>query len=127
MNAAEDIFADARDLADPAARAALLDRACGTDAALRAQVEALLRDADAARDFFGETEFGSDCAPEVPSAEAPGSVIGRYRLLEQIGEGGMGVVFMAEQREPVARRVALKVIKPGLDTRGVIARFEAER
>ena len=60
-------------------------------------------------------------------AEAPGTVIGRYKLLEEIAEGGMGVVYMAEQREPVRRKVALKIIKPGMDTREVIARFEAER
>ena len=62
-----------------------------------------------------------------PLAERPGTTIGRYKLLEQIGEGGMGVVYMAEQREPVRRKVALKIIKPGMDTREVIARFEAER
>ena len=62
-----------------------------------------------------------------PIAERPGTVIGRYKLLEEIGEGGMGVVYMAEQQEPVRRKVALKIIKPGMDTREVIARFEAER
>src|SRR5688572_19228644 len=62
-----------------------------------------------------------------PIAERPGTIIGPYKLLEQIGEGGMGVVFLAEQQKPVKRRVALKVIKPGMDTRQVIARFEAER
>ena len=62
-----------------------------------------------------------------PIAEAPGTVIGPYKLLQQIGEGGMGVVFMAEQTEPIQRTVALKIIKPGMDTRQVIARFEAER
>ena len=61
------------------------------------------------------------------SAERPGETIGRYKLLEEIGEGGMGVVYMAEQQEPVRRKVALKIIKPGMDTRQVIARFEAER
>ncbi len=62
-----------------------------------------------------------------PPCERPGTRIGPYKLLEQIGEGGMGVVYMAEQKEPVARRVALKIIKPGMDTQQVIARFEAER
>ena len=60
-------------------------------------------------------------------SERPGQTIGRYKLLEEIGEGGMGVVYMAEQREPVRRKVALKIIKPGMDTREVVARFEAER
>jgi len=127
MTAAEEIFADVRELTDPVERAAWLDQACGQDADLRAQVEALLRDADAAREFFGGTAVGASPVPGSPLAEGLGSVIGRYKLLEQIGEGGMGVVYMAEQREPVARRVALKIIKLGLDTRGVIARFEAER
>src|SRR5207248_4411968 len=62
-----------------------------------------------------------------PLVERPGTVIGPYRLMEQIGEGGMGLVFVAEQEEPVRRKVALKVIKPGMDSRQVIARFEAER
>src|SRR5262249_22610180 len=64
---------------------------------------------------------------EPPPAEAPGTVVGPYKLLQQIGEGGMGVVFMAEQEKPVRRKVALKIIKPGMDSRQVIARFEAER
>ena len=61
------------------------------------------------------------------TAERPGATIGRYKLLQEIGEGGFGVVYMAEQREPVRRKVALKIIKPGMDTRAVVARFEAER
>ena len=65
--------------------------------------------------------------PEQPLTEGPGTVIGRYKLLQQIGEGGFGVVFMAEQQEPVRRKVALKIIKPGMDSRAVVARFEAER
>jgi serine/threonine protein kinase len=63
----------------------------------------------------------------LPLAERPGTVIGPYKLLEQIGEGGFGIVFMAEQQHPVRRKVALKVVKPGMDTRQVVARFEAER
>ena len=110
-----------------AERAEFLDRACAGDASFRAQVESLL----AAHDY-------PDSLLEVPvcnatidittrMTEVPGTVIGPYKLLEQIGEGGFGVVFMAEQQRPVRRRVALKVIKPGMDTRQVIARFEAER
>ena len=66
-------------------------------------------------------------AIDEPVAERPGQIIDRYKLLQKIGEGGFGVVYMAEQQEPVQRKVALKVIKPGMDTREVIARFEAER
>src|SRR5262249_52630839 len=66
-------------------------------------------------------------APHQPLTEGPGTVIGPYKLLQQIGEGGMGTVFMAQQTQPVQRKVALKVIKPGMDSRAIIARFEAER
>jgi len=69
----------------------------------------------------------SGAVPEAPVTAKPGDQIGRYKLLEQIGEGGCGVVFMAEQSEPIRRRVALKVVKLGMDTKEVIARFEAER
>src|SRR5262249_48468207 len=79
----------------------------------------------AADDFFGSTERLP--AGNLPAHEQPGTVIGRYKLLQKIGEGGMGVVYMAEQREPVVRKVALKIIKAGMDTRQVVARFEAER
>ena len=68
----------------------------------------------------------ADCRA-TPSTERPGTTIGRYRLMEQIGEGGMGVVFVAEQEKPIRRKVALKVIKPGMDSKAVVARFEAER
>jgi len=112
---AAEIFHEAREL--PAQeRASFLASACGADLALRGEVEALLK-ADAEAGRFMES----------PSREQPGAQIGRYKLLEQIGEGGMGTVWMAEQREPVKRRVALKIIKLGMDTRQVIARFEAER
>ena len=98
--------------------------ACGDDTGLRAEVERLLQAHDQAGDFLGQSVIPP---LEEPIGEGPGSVIGRYKLLEQIGEGGFGLVFMAEQTEPVRRKVALKVIKPGMDTREVIARFEAER
>jgi WD40 repeat protein/serine/threonine protein kinase len=109
-------------------RAAYLDQACGSDADLRRQVEALLR----AHDASGSPPEGPACQPQAtsdyaPSVERPGMVIGPYKLLEQIGEGGFGLVFVAEQQHPVRRKVALKVIKPGMDSRDVIARFEAER
>ena len=112
-----------------AQRADYLDRACGDDAALRRKVEALLRAHEQAGDFLKEPAAGLAIVREKENAtcENAGDRIGRYKLLQQIGEGGCGVVFMAEQQEPVRRRVALKLIKPGMDTRSVIARFEAER
>jgi serine/threonine protein kinase/formylglycine-generating enzyme required for sulfatase activity/predicted alpha/beta-hydrolase family hydrolase len=115
-----------------AERAAYLDQVCGGDAALRRRVEELLQASEAAGGFLE----GSAAVPPGPgetgrvagiSTEKPGDRIGRYKLLQQIGEGGCGVVYMAEQEEPVRRRVALKVIKLGMDTKSVIARFEAER
>ena len=122
-------------------RGAYLDQACAGDAALRRQVEALLRVHEDAGDFFEKLESvaqpasaeeaipGSNATNRIPGipSEKPGDRIGRYKLLQQIGEGGCGVVYMAEQEEPVRRRVALKVIKLGMDTKSVIARFEAER
>ena len=112
-------------------RPAALERACGADAALRAEVEALLRADAAAGDFMASptsSEPPGVVVDAVASAqEKAGALIGRYKLLEQIGEGGMGTIWMAEQREPVKRRVALKIIKLGMDTKQVIARFEAER
>jgi tetratricopeptide (TPR) repeat protein/serine/threonine protein kinase len=112
----------------PEERAAYLEQACAGDPALRASVEALLRA------NVGATGFLDQAAPdpvatvdEQPTRDGPGAVIGPYKLLEQIGEGGFGVVFMAEQTQPVRRKVALKILKPGMDTRQVVARFEAER
>src|SRR5476651_1946963 len=116
----EALFAEAGALPVPA-RARFLDRACGGDVELRARVEGMLRTNESLGGFLE--------APVAPgfAEAAPGVKIGRYKLLEKIGEGGVGVVFMAEQEEPVRRRVALKLIKPGMDTREVIARFESER
>jgi hypothetical protein len=118
-----DVLADALERPEPQ-RAEYVRQACGGDAELEAEVQGLLRAARDAERLLA----GADVGAEAPLAgEVPGAVIGRYRLLERIGEGGFGVVFLAEQREPVQRRVALKVIKLGMDTRQVIARFEAER
>ncbi|MAD79765.1 MAG: hypothetical protein CMJ50_02815 [Planctomycetaceae bacterium] len=104
-------------------RSQYLDEACGDDRQVRRRVEALLRAHSEAGGFFG----GQPEATEIqPITERTGTHIGPYKLLQQIGEGGMGVIFMAEQTKPVERRVALKIIKPGMDTRQVIARFEAE-
>jgi len=126
-----EIFNAALEVA-PAERGAYLDQACAGDAALRQRVEELLKAVEEAGDFL-ESPAASPPAPGGAvilgsvSVEKPGDRIGRYKLLQQIGEGGCGVVYMAEQQEPVQRRVALKVIKLGMDTKSVIARFEAER
>ena len=123
-----EIFNAARRLKAPTERAAYLDEACQNDAKLLARVEAMLRVHDQDENFLTspalapEARFDAD-----PLTERPGTLIGRYKLLEIIGEGGFGDVYMAEQHEPVRRNVALKIIKPGMDTRQVIARFEAER
>jgi len=119
-----EIFTAALNQGSPAQRAAYLDGACGGDAALRQRVECLLAEHEQLGNFM---EVTSAAAPTDHSAEHSGARIGPYKLLQQIGEGGMGVVYMAEQIKPVQRRVALKLIKPGMDTRQVIARFEAER
>ncbi len=124
------LFGRALDLARGAERAAYLDEACIENADLRRQVDALLLAHDSAEDFLSSSpghEPGTTATEEASVLERPGALIGRYKLLQQIGEGGMGVVFMAEQDRPIRRKVALKVIKPGMDTRQVIARFEAER
>ena len=122
------IFNDALELASAEAREAYLERACAGDAKLRRRIEALLEACAGVDGFLPEAaDVEAETIVSVPVTEGPGSVIGRYKLLERIGEGGFGVVYMAEQQEPVRRRVALKIIKLGMDTRQVIARFEAER
>ena len=126
----ESLARQAANIVSPLDRAAFLDRECGGDAALRQTVESLLG-AGAGGVNIAQAETVAD-APEVHEAfnvpvGAPGEKVGRYRLLRKIGEGGCGTVFLAEQEEPVRRQVALKVIKLGMDTRHVVARFEAER
>src|SRR5262245_12148620 len=129
----ESIYFAALKLATPADRSAYLDVVCGGDSDLRACVVKMLAADDEAASFLevppsAVMVAGRDATEIYASiSEGPGSRIGNYKLLQQIGEGGMGVVYMAEQFEPVKRRVALKIIKPGMDTRQVIARFEAER
>jgi hypothetical protein len=109
-------------------RAAFLKQACADDAALRQRVEALLRAHEAAGTFMENPVLAAmPNTPDFTLTDQSGERIGRYKLLQQIGESGCGVVYMAEQERPVRRRVALKVIKLGMDTRQVIARFEAER
>src|SRR5262245_1713201 len=118
------IFQAAARLA-PDERDAYLDRACGENRPLRDEVESLLRAHDPQTSFLRAPAFAM--TTDRPITEAPGMQIGPYKLREQIGEGGFGVVFVAEQDKPVRRKVALKIIKPGMDTKDVIARFEAER
>lgn len=128
MNATTDpkaVFLEALDCGSPAELAAYLDRTCQGDAELRGRVEQLLRAHSQAGKFLGGTAGSDATADDVPTIL--GSSIGPYKLLEQIGEGGMGLVYMAEQQRPVRRLVALKLVKPGMDSKQVIARFEAER
>jgi WD40 repeat protein/serine/threonine protein kinase len=122
----DSIFCDALELTSLAERAAYLDRICGDDPDLRRRVERLLEAHVEAEGFLAVRPSVAAVTSEV-RAEAAGTIIGPYKLLEQIGEGGFGVVFMAEQQQPIRRKVALKVIKPGMDTKQVVARFEAER
>src|SRR5262249_53711962 len=122
----ESVFLQALELPSPAERAAYLERACAGKPELRAEVEALLRAHEKSGDLLDLPDAPA-ATVDAPITERPGTVIGPYKLLEQIGEGGFGVVFMAEQQQPIRRKVALKVVKPGMDTQQVIARFEAER
>jgi len=124
-NQARAIFLEAIERPDGAARAQFVTQACGGDVQLLSRVERLVHSHDQLGSFHEQPPTPE--ATAVLSAERPGTQIGPYKLLQQIGEGGMGVVYMAEQTEPVKRRVALKIVKPGMDTRQVIARFEAER
>jgi tetratricopeptide (TPR) repeat protein/tRNA A-37 threonylcarbamoyl transferase component Bud32 len=124
----ETIFAQAIEIADPEERAAFLSQACGNDAQLHDEVEKLVRDYFRAGGFLQQPAARLVATTDEPAArERPGTVIGPYKLLEQIGEGGMGAVWMAQQTAPVKRLVAVKLIKAGMDSKQVIARFEAER
>src|SRR5438445_6221263 len=129
-----DIFIAALQKEDPAQRRAYLDEACAGQPELRQQVEKLLRLHEGAGSFLEKPAAKSaatgafqDAAEPASSPEAPGAIIGPYKLIEQIGEGGMGTVWMAQQTEPVKRLVAVKRIKAGMDSRQIVARFEAER
>jgi serine/threonine protein kinase len=121
------VFCEALDRQDPQEQGAYLDRACQGRPELRARVEALLQAHAEASSFLQEASGSLPASIDYPLGEAAGTIIGPYKLVEQIGEGGFGVVFLAEQQQPVRRRVALKILKPGMDTRQVVARFEAER
>src|SRR5262249_39353592 len=126
----EPLFAAAVALATAQERAAYLDQACAGDPALRARLDALLRAHDQTGHLLDQpipSDPGRTWA-DVPPREQPGVVIaGRYKLLEQIGEGGMGTVWAAEQTQPVRRKVAVKLIKAGMDSKNVLSRFEVER
>src|SRR5262245_57768698 len=134
---AEQIFHEARERPAGETRDAYLDGACGGDGALRIKVQALLIADAEAGSFLSTVELGTEVpdaidrllgpAPPGATSEQLGDVIDQYRLVAPIGEGGFGSVWMAEQRAPVKRRVALKIVKLGMDTRQVIARFETER
>jgi len=128
----QEVFAEALKRSDPGERAAFLHRTCRENLLLRQRVEALLRASEDAGDFLEHPPAELREDPQLGEvtaalAEKGGDWIGRYKLLQQIGEGGCGVVYMAEQEQPIRRRVALKIIKLGMDTKSVIARFEAER
>jgi serine/threonine protein kinase/Flp pilus assembly protein TadD len=124
----ESILAIAVEMGSEPQRRQFVELACGGDAELRRRVEELIANYFTAGSFLEPPAPAADATvEEAPAAERPGAVIGPYRLLEQLGEGGFGVVYLAEQDQPVRRRVALKVLKPGMDTRQVVARFEQER
>jgi tetratricopeptide (TPR) repeat protein len=136
-NLGEDaIFNVARRIAAPQARGPYLQEACGDDSALRQRIEALLAVYDQEQSFL-QSPAAEAILPTLDAAaartiisqefHATAGVIGPYRLLEQIGEGGFGIVFLAEQQEPIRRKVALKIVKPGMDSKQIIARMEAER
>jgi eukaryotic-like serine/threonine-protein kinase len=122
----DSVFQAAIELDSDVSRTAFVREACGNDDELRHRVDRLLAAHLQAGRFMSITEAVSP-SPDQPIAEQVGTLIGPYKLLEQIGEGGMGLVYMAEQQQPVRRLVALKIIKPGMDSKQVIARFEAER
>jgi serine/threonine protein kinase len=123
-----DVFVEALKLPS-GERQAFLDQACVGDETLRREVEALIAAHESAADFLEDIpeHVAADEKSSRLSCEKPGDRIGHYKLLKQIGEGGCGVVYMAEQEKPVRRLVALKIIKPGMDTKSIILRFEAER
>src|SRR5262249_17047849 len=126
---AKEIFLAAIEKTTPAERAAFLDTACAGDAALRRRVEALLQAHDEPSGFLAEGASGQGTTADAATDQGGviGSRIGPYKLLQKLGEGGMGAVYLAEQEEPVRRRVAVKIIKAGVDSAHVLGRFEQER
>ena len=121
----ESLFNEAVSI-DASQRGAFLEERCAGDSELRAEVESMLaRQDDLSEEFLEQPAAGADVLDAAHAGER--AQIGPYRILETLGEGGFGVVYLAEQTEPVRRHVALKVIKPGMDSKAVLARFEAER
>src|SRR6476469_5120150 len=118
----ESILEEAVEIDSPCERQAYVERACAGDTDLRVRVERLVANHFAAGSFLERPAPGLETEAFAAHAESPGTQIGPYKLLEQIGEGGMGLVFVAEQQRPVRRKVALKVIKPGMDSRHVVSR-----
>lgn len=131
----DSIVRAARARTDPAARGRFLDEACRGDEAARARVEAILQSDEPTVDHAlapgavssADTVAAGAGVARAPLLEGPGTTLGPYRLLERIGQGGFGTVYLAEQQEPIVRRVAVKLLRPGMDTERVVARFEAER
>jgi eukaryotic-like serine/threonine-protein kinase len=123
----EEIFATAIELGSSDERIAYLNVACGGDPSLRGQVERMLVAYVKSGSFLESPALEIAATALQEAAEQPGTTIGRYKLVEELAEGGMGIVYLAEQQQPVRRKVALKIVKPGMDTREVIRRFEAER
>jgi serine/threonine protein kinase/Tfp pilus assembly protein PilF len=128
----KELFLSAAEIESPAERAAFLERECGADAELRRKLEAVLHAHDDSGGFLApaptvDSEPVNDESTPPGSSDAAGDIIGPYKLLQKLGEGGMGAVWVAEQHQPVKRRVALKLIKPGMDSAQVLRRFEAER
>ena len=126
----EAIFHIARDLTDTAKRSEYLQQVCGGDQELSQRIQSLLDAHEKEQTFLKpkvdlETTAGkAPTAARLGSISEPGEAIGRFKLIQQTGEGGFGIVFMAEQHKPIRRKVALNVIKPGMDTKGVVARFD---
>ncbi|MGD9263872.1 MAG: serine/threonine-protein kinase [Methyloceanibacter sp.] len=122
------IFNTARKISDASAREDYLHLACSGDPSAMQRIRNLLRVEQEERSFLEAPPTSLNATPAFPPlTEQPGDTIGPYKLLQQIGEGGMGVVYMAEQSQPIRRKVALKIVKPGMDSKQVVARFEAER
>ena len=126
MNERE-LFIASLQIEDPSLRLSYLEEECGHDAELRQRVTSLLKAFGQAGSFLQHPAVEPVVTIDQVRTDCPGLQIGPYKLLEQIGEGGMGTVYVAEQKEPVRRKVALKLIKPGMDSHQVVARFEAER